>query len=91
VRTSCSQPLSSRADLDLTALSSHYLEPTSDERRFLLAWASACAFSRSVREICREYDWPRETFKRKRKIAYQIIADGLNRAGAFALKVACGC
>jgi hypothetical protein len=69
------------ADLDLIALSSHYLTRTSDERRFLLAWASARASGRSVREICREMRWPRENFRRKRHKACKAIADGLNRDG----------
>jgi hypothetical protein len=69
------------ADLDLISLSAHYLARSSDERRFLLAWASARASGRSVRAVCREMGWPRENFRRKRHKACRIIAERLNREG----------
>jgi hypothetical protein len=69
------------ADLDLIALSALYLKDHEEERLFLLTWARARAAGRSVRELCREHGWPRETFKRKRKKACLIIADHLNREG----------
>jgi hypothetical protein len=69
------------ADLDLISMSAHYLARNSDERRFLLAWASARASGRSVREVCREMNWPRENVRRKRHKACRIIADCLNRDG----------
>jgi hypothetical protein len=69
------------ADLDLISLSAHYLARNSEERRFLLAWASARASGRSVREVCREMGWPRENFRRKRHKACKTIAERLNRDG----------
>jgi hypothetical protein len=69
------------AELDLISMSAHYLPRNSDERRFLLAWASARASGRSVREVCREMHWPRENVRRKRHKACRVIADGLNRDG----------
>lgn len=69
------------ADFDLVALSAHYLSRNSDERRYLLAWASARAAGRSIREECRERGWPRENFRRKRHKACRIIAESLNRDG----------
>jgi len=69
------------AELDLISLSARYLARRSDERRYLLAWASARASGRSVREVCREMGWPRENVRRKRHRACRIIADGLNRDG----------
>jgi hypothetical protein len=69
------------ADLDLISMSAHYLARNSDERRFLLAWASARASGRSVREVCREMHWPRENVRRKRHKACRIIAESLNRDG----------
>jgi len=69
------------AELDLISLSARYLSRNSDERRFLLAWASARASGRSIREECRERGWPRENFRRKRHKACRIIAECLNRDG----------
>jgi hypothetical protein len=69
------------ADFDLISVSARYLARNSDERRFLLAWASARASGRSVREVCREMHWPRENFRRKRHKACRIIAQSLNRDG----------
>ena len=55
-----------------------YLPTDQQARIYLHTWAWAKAESLSLREICRERGWPRETFKRKRKSACEAIARRLN-------------
>lgn len=74
------RPIPRPAELDMITLSAQHLGRDSDERRFLLAWASARASGRSVRDHCRQMGWPRETFQRKRKAACRLLAERLNSA-----------
>ena len=55
-----------------------YLPTDQEARIYLHTWAWAKAEGLSLREICRERGWPRETFKRKRKAASEAIARRLN-------------
>lgn len=69
------------APLNFVLATAKYLRWDSDERLMLLTWARAKASGDSIRDICRQQGWSRNTFERRHKAACRTIAAGLNRDG----------